>query len=154
MNKQEIQQISSLISNFDENKKVVPYLYDLENYPVFWPLIKWLSDEDKTLINELIDEYIKEKISKSKTKWGLLFQRFFEIDEELFWTFRDLNDPIVFEKNQEEFQRIWALVETEMFKYEWILTDRMLKQEKGLDKVLESFYNIVYGFFPKYNLIS
>jgi hypothetical protein len=41
-----------------------------------------------------------------------------------------------------------------MFKLEGILTDKMLKQEKWLDKVIDSFYKIVYTYFPKYNKID
>lgn len=50
-----------------------------------------------------------------------------------------------------KFQETGKQVEQEMFKLEGILTERMLKQEKGLDKVIDSFYKIVYTFFPKYN---
>jgi hypothetical protein len=41
-----------------------------------------------------------------------------------------------------------------MFKLEGILTEKMLKQEKGLDKVIDSFYNIVYLFFPRFNEVE
>ena len=34
------------------------------------------------------------------------------------------------------------------------LCNGMLKQEKGLDKVIDSFYKIVYTFFPRYNKID
>ena len=30
----------------------------------------------------------------------------------------------------------------------------MLEQEKGLDKVIWSFYNIVYTYFPRLNLVE
>lgn len=53
-----------------------------------------------------------------------------------------------------KFQDTGRQVEQEMFKLEGILTERMLKQEKGLDKVIDSFYKIVYTFFPKYNKID
>jgi hypothetical protein len=41
-----------------------------------------------------------------------------------------------------------------MFKLEWILTEKMLKQEKGLDKVIDSFYTIVYLFFPRFSEVE
>lgn len=154
MKKQEIQQITNIIENFIESKKLIPFLSDLENYPVIGPIISTLEGKDKEIIEKLIDNIITEKISNLKTKWGLLFKRFFENDEDLFWDFRDLNEESKFKTNQKEFQKLWKQVEQEMFKYEWILTDRMLKQEKWLDKVLESFYNIVYCFFPKYGQIE
>jgi hypothetical protein len=52
------------------------------------------------------------------------------------------------------FQETGKQVEQEIFKLEGILTDKMLKQEKGLDKVIDSFYKIVYTFFPRYNEIN
>jgi hypothetical protein len=53
-----------------------------------------------------------------------------------------------------KFQEVGKQVEQEMFKLEGLLTERMLKQEKGLDKVIDSFYKIVYTFFPSYNEID
>lgn len=41
-----------------------------------------------------------------------------------------------------------------MFKLEGILTERMLKQEKGLEKVVESFQNLIYSFFPRFNEVE
>jgi hypothetical protein len=52
------------------------------------------------------------------------------------------------------FQQVGRQVEDELFKLEGILTERMLNQEKGLDQVVGSFYNIVYLFFPRYNQIK
>ena len=113
-----------------------------------------MKTKEKSEIQDCINEYIQNRIqSLSKTKWWQLFQRFYESENELFWKLRKLNE------NEEtastkEFQKIWKQVEQEMCRLEWILTDRMLKQEKWLDKVLDSFYNIVYTFFPRYNSIE
>jgi len=110
--------------------------------------------KEKSEIQECINEYIEMKIETLwKTKWWQLFQRFYESENELFWKFRELNESDETAATP-EFQKIWKKVEDEMFRLEWILTDRMLKQEKWLDKVLESFYNIVYDFFPRYNSIE
>ena len=79
--------------------------------------------------------------------------RFFEAYNDLFWTFRALNENEETAKTP-EFQTIGKQVERELFKLEGILTDRMLNQEKGLDQVVGSFYNIVYLFFPRYNQLS
>lgn len=101
----------------------------------------------------MINEYIVEKIENmTKTKGGQLFRRFFEAYTDLFWTFRNLNEAP--DQDKQKFQTIGAQVEQEMFKLEGILTDKMLKQEKGLDKVIDSFYKIVYTYFPKYNQID
>ncbi|MDO4713948.1 MAG: hypothetical protein Q4B28_04870 [bacterium] len=69
----------------------------------------------------------------------------------MFWAFRRSNDP---QANDPQFQTLGKQVEIEMFKLEGILTEKMLKQEKGLEKVVESFYNIVYLFFPRFNEIE
>ena len=53
-----------------------------------------------------------------------------------------------------DFQSVGKQVEIEMFKLEGILTEKMLQQEKGLEKVVESFYNLVYLFFPRFNEIE
>ena len=80
-----------------------------------------------------------------------MFARFAEANQDLFWKFREINDSSI---NDKEFQTLWKQVENEMFKLEGILTEKMLKQEKGLDKVIDSFYNIVYLFFPRFNEIE
>lgn len=148
MQAQEIEQIKNILVNYESSFKKIPYFSDLENHPAFWPLFSTLSVDEKQQIKQIIRAYLQEKLQAiQKTKGGQLFARFTEAYPELFWEFRKLNDP----KNtdSESFQTLWKQVETEMFKLEWILTERMLKQEKGLDKVVESFYNIVYLFFPR-----
>ena len=152
MNQQETDQIKNIIMNIEEKKWSIPYFSDLENHETFGPIFKTISAEEKIEIQVLINEYIAEKIEgMTKTKWGQLFKRFFEAYNELFWKFRTLNE---WDTVNENFQETWRHVEQEMFKLEWILTDRMLKQEKWLDKVIDSFYKIVYTFFPKYNKID
>ena len=113
-----------------------------------------MSGKEREEIEQCIREYIENRItSLSKTKWWQLFQRFFESENDLFWKFRELNENDE-TASLEEFQVIWKQVEQEMFRLEGILTERMLKQEKWLDKVVESFYNIVYLFFPRYNSVE
>ena len=152
MNPQEINQIKSIIMNIEEKKWSIPYFSDLEKHEVFGPIFKSVSAEEKIEIQHIINDHITEKIEDmTKTKWGQLFKRFFEAYNELFWKFRTLNEG---ENTDIKFQEIGKQVEQEMFKLEWILTERMLKQEKWLDKVIDSFYKIVYTFFPKYNQID
>ncbi len=152
MNQQEINQIKSIIINIEERKKYIPYFSDLENNETFGPIFKDSTSEQKIEIQTIINQYITEKIeSMTKTKWWQLFKRFFEAYNELFWQFRILNEQ---ENNTNDFQKTGKQVEQEMFKLEGILTEKMLKQEKWLDKVIDSFYNIVYTFFPRYNLID
>lgn len=153
MTDNERQQIVSIIKNLEEKKTYIPYLSELEDHEIFWPIFKSLSKEEKEEIKKIIDEYIVEKIESLKTKWGLLFKRFYEIDPDLFRSFRDFNEKEEFSESN-EFQEIWKRVEQEIFKLEWILTERMFKQEKWLDKVVWSFYNIVYSFFPRYGKIE
>jgi hypothetical protein len=142
-----------LIINFEEKRKYIPYLSELEQHSVFWPIFKSLSVWDKNEVNEIIDQYIADKIWWLKTKWGDLFRRFYEINEDNFWVFRNLNE---YKENSKksEFQEIWKDFECQLFKFEWILTDRMLKQEKWLEKVVWAFYDIIYCFFPRYGEID
>ena len=151
---EEKEQIKTIISTIEETKKIIPTFSDLCDNQIFWNIFQNMNQKQQEEINLLIKEYIEDKIKKiRKTKGGQLFQRFYEWENELFWKFRELNE------NDEtastpEFQEIWKKVEQEMFRLEWILTERMLKQEKWLDKVVESFYNIVYTFFPRYNSVE
>jgi len=148
----EIEQIKNILSNLENSKKRIPYLSDLQQHPIFWNIFSNLKKEEEKEINEIIREYIIEKLeSIKKTKWWQLFARFAETNQDLFWKFREIND---FSINDKEFQTLWKQVENEMFKLEGILTEKMLKQEKGLDKVIDSFYNIVYLFFPRFNEIE
>lgn len=153
MTESELQQIQSIITNLEEKRWHIPYLSELENHEIFWPIFKSLSEEEKANVKKIINEYIVSKLDWMKTKWWLLFKRFYEMDPDLFWKFRNLNEK---EENVEnsEFQETWKKVEQEIFKLEGILTERMFKQEKGLDKVVGSFYNIVYSFFPMYGRIE
>lgn len=152
MNSQEKQQIKTLLANYESSKKVIPFFSDLVQHPTFWPLFSGLWEEEKEQVNLIIDEYILEKLDMiKKTKWGQLFARFAEGQSDLFWAFRRINAP---EVNDPAFQELGRQVETEMFKLEGILTERMLKQEKGLEKVVESFQNLIYLFFPRFNEIE
>ena len=153
MNEQEKVQICNIINNFLEAKWYFPYLIDLEIHPVFWPIFKHLESSQKEQIKKMIDECIVEKINSYKTKWWELFRRFFEVNEDDFWNFRDMNCDDNF-ANTKDFQELGKKIESELFKYEWILTEKMLEQEKGLDKVVWSFYNIVYTYFPRLNLVE
>ncbi len=151
MQAQEIEQIKNILSNLETSSKKIPFLSDLEQHPVFWTVFSSLNPQEKEEVQQIIDEYLEEKLQAiKKTKGWQLFNRFVESQSELFWKFRKLNDP---QTENKEFQELGKLVETEMFKLEGILTEKMLKQEKGLDKVIESFYNIVYLFFPRFNEI-
>ncbi len=151
MNQNEVNQITSIIANIEEKKWYIPYFSDLENHEVFGPVFQSVSPDDKIEIQHIINDYIAEKIDgMTKTKWGQLFKRFYEAYNELFRKFRTMNET----GTDPKFQDTGRQVEQEMFKLEGILTERMLKQEKGLDKVIDSFYKIVYTFFPKYNKID
>lgn len=152
MKEQEIEQIKNILTNIENSQKKIPYLSDLQKHPVFWNIFLSLSEKESEEVNNIINQYIVEKLETiKKTKWGQLFARFAESNPELFRSFRKANDTH-YENNN--FQSLWKQVETEMFKLEGILTERMLKQEKGLDKVIDSFYNIVYLFFPRFNEIE
>ena len=154
MNEQAREQVFQLLSNIEESKKVIPTFSDMCKHPLLGSRFQSMKWKEKTEVQECINEYIKMRIeSLWKTKWWQLFQRFYESENELFWEFRELNESDE-TASRKEFQELWKKVEQEMFRLEWILTERMLKQEKWLDKVVESFYNIVYAFFPRYNSVE
>ena len=154
MNEQAKEQVFQLLSNIEENKKVITTFSDMCKHPLLWSRFQAMKWKEKAEIQECINEYVKMKIeSLWKTKWWQLFQRFYESENELFRKFRELNENDE-TASSKEFQEVWKKVEQEMFRLEWILTERMLKQEKWLDKVIESFYNIVYTFFPRYNSVE
>lgn len=152
MQEQERQQIFSILSNLEQSKKYLPYFSDLQKHPVFWVVIGSLAKDEQEEVKKLCDDYVLEKLKNfQKTKGGQLFNRFVESKNELFWQFRRMND---FSVEDKDFQVVGKQVETEMFKLEGILTEKMLKQEKGLESVISSFYNLVYAFFPRYNEIE
>lgn len=153
MHQAEQDQVLTIIRNIEEQKAYIPYLSDLERHSVFWPIFSGLTAAQKEHIQEIIRLYIIEKIEgMTKTKWGQLFKRFFESQPDLFWQFRMLNEnPDI---HAAEFQITGKKVEQEMFRLEWILTEKMVGQEKWLDKVVGSFYNIVYLFFPKMGMVE
>ncbi len=148
MNQVEQEQILSIIKNLQEKRNAIPFFSDLANNPTFGPVFTALDAKQKAEVEALINTYITETAEWfTKTKGGQLFKRFFDASPELFWEFRALNeDP---SKHQKKFQEVGKQVEQEMFRLEGILTEKMIDQEKGLDKVIGSFYNIVYMFFPK-----
>lgn len=146
-------QIKQLIQNYVDKHKVIPFMNDLEKHPVFGPLFGGMDTKEKDFVQWIINTYIDEKIHGFNTKGGELFRRFYEVRSDLFWTFRKLNaDPV--NVWSEQFRTIGKEVETELFKYEGILTEKMLKRAEGLDKTLDSFYSIVYMFFPLYGQIE
>ncbi len=153
MNLAEKNQIEIIIKNLHENKQYVPYFTDLKQHETFWVIFNSLEEEQVEEVKALIKKYIREDIANKKTKWGELFKRFFDLNEAKFWDFRLLNDSAE-DQESENFQKLGKEIENELFKYEGILTEKMLQQEKGLDKVLGSFYNIVYSYFPKMNLVE
>ena len=153
MKQPEIDQIKTLISNLEEAKKKIPYLADLKSHPIFGSAFSDLTPKQTKEIQNLIDGYISEKLQNiKKTKWGQLFSRFAESNPELFRDFRELNNPE--NTDAKNFQALGKKVEFEMFKLEGALTERMLKQERWLDKVVDAFYTIVYAFFPRFNEIE
>ena len=154
MNQQFKDQVFQLLSNIEENKKIIPTFSDMCKHPLLWERFLSMNNKEKAEVQKCINEYVKMRVeSLWKTKWGQLFKRFYEWENELFWKFRELNENDELSMS-DEFQEVWKKVEQEMFRLEWILTEKMLKQEKWLDKVIESFYNIVYSFFPRYNSVE
>lgn len=69
MNQNEVNQITSIITNIEEKRGYIPYFSDLENHEVFGPVFKSVSSDDKIEIQHIINDYIAEKIEgMTKTK--------------------------------------------------------------------------------------
>lgn len=153
MSEADIEQIKSLIANFEASREHIPYFRELEQHPAFGPVFTSMSADQKNRVEELIQEYIEEKIASFKTKGGQLFRRFYENEAEKFWTFRKMNgDENLVES--ENFQSLGKEIEDEMFKLEGILTQAMMGRESGLGKTVEAFYTVVYTFFPLFGQIE
>ena len=93
MNEQAKEQVFQLLSNIEENKKVIPTFSDMCKHPLLWSRFQIMKWKEKAEVQECINNYIKMRIeSLWKTKWWQLFQRFYEWENELFWEFRELNE--------------------------------------------------------------
>ncbi len=153
MQPQDKDQILLIIRNLDQQKKYVPYFTDLVEHPHYGVIFRWLDSEEIKQVQTCIDDYIKEELQGYKTKWGEMFRRFYALHQDAFREFRRLNG----EPNAEDtdaFQTLGKTVESELYKFENMLTQTMMKKPQGLDKTLAAFYDIAYRFFPKYNLIG
>jgi hypothetical protein len=154
MNTQEKEQIFRLLQNIEESKKYIATFSDLCIHPFFGATFSEMKKGEKAEVQSLIKQYIEQRVSLlNKTKGGQLFQRFFDTQPDLFWEFRALNEDTETAQSK-EFQEVGQKVEHELFKLEGILTEKMLNQEKGLDKVVDAFYTIIYLFFPRFNLLD
>lgn len=153
MQQKDKEQVLLIIHNLDHQKKYVPYFQDLVDHPQYGVIFRGLDSEEIIQMHNIIHEYIAEQLQGYKTKGGEMFRRFYALHQDLFREFRRLNG----ETNAEEtaqFQSLGKQVESELFKFENMLTQTMIKKPQGLDKTLAAFYDIAYRFFPKYNLIS
>ena len=153
MNEQDLQQVRAIIENLHKSNKKVPYFTDLQQHNVYGQFFNDLDGEEIEKILNIIHDYIKESILNPKTKWGEMFQRFYVMNQDIFRRFRELNADES-NTNTEEFQTLGKDIEEQLFKFEWILTQNMMKKPQGLDKVIGAFYDIVYSFFPLYNQIQ
>ena len=149
----EINQVTQIITNYDDKNKKVPYISDLEDHPTFGPFFVVLDPEDKKEVTELINAYIKSKITAGKTKGSEFFRRFYNLNQDNFRLFRDLNS----DKNNidtEDFQVIGKELQQELFKYENMLTRNMTKRWYALDKVVSAFYDTVHSFLPRFSFVK
>lgn len=104
MQEQEKLQILNILTNLEEAKKYIPYFSDLLQHPIFGAVISSLDEEKKQEVMQLCEVFLLDRLSQiKKTKGGLLFNRFFESQPELFWKFRKMNDPLI---NDSDFQSV------------------------------------------------
>lgn len=112
-----------------------------------------MQDAEKEHIEQLIQEHMITKIENLKTKGGELFRRLYENHTDEFWEFRKLNGD---EKNADtqEFQTLGKKIEDRVFFYEGVLTESMIRNDKGLEKTVSAYHAIVYSFFPLFGRIE
>lgn len=149
----EKQQILQIITNLDSKNKKIPYLQDLQKHPMFWSFFEWFDMEQQRAYNQISREYMEEKIKWLTTKWGEFFRRFYALNKDDFWEFRELNEDQWY-TDSEEFQEIGKKLQQELFKYENMLTSNMTKRWYALDKVVSAYYDIVHSFFPWFSFVN
>ncbi len=149
----EKEQILQIITNLDTKNKKIPFLQDLQIHPMFGSFFEWFDLEQQRAYNEISREYMEHKIKKLTTKWGEFFRRFYALNQENFWLFRELNEDQEYTTTQ-EFQEIGKILQNELFKYENMLTSNMTKRWYALDKVVSAYYDIVHSFFPWFSFVD
>lgn len=140
-------QIKQIIKNLHEKTGRIPFMSDLLEHPVFGAAIKVLSFDEKKEVGLLIDMYVETYIAWLTTKGWQLFRRLFEQYTDEAREYRVLNQ----DKNNihmPRFQELSQFFQKELFALESVLTSKMLKRPEGLDKVIDSFYDIVDAVFP------
>lgn len=153
MEQKDLEQVRIIVENIDKQNKKVPYFKDLQNHGVYGQFFAHLDSEDILAIQELIKNYITEKIIGLKTKWWEMFKRFYALHKDDFRTFREMNADLSSVETS-EFHELWKALEQELYKFEWILTQNMMKKPQGLEKTIGAYYDIVYSFFPLYGQIK
>ncbi|USN55658.1 MAG: hypothetical protein H6765_03565 [Candidatus Peribacteria bacterium] len=123
----DFEQVRAIIENLDQSRKYVPFFEDLANHPVYGQFFNDLDGEEIEKIKELIQNYIMESIQEYKTKGGEMFRRFYAINKDIFRRFRELNASEQSAQSP-EFQTLGKEIEQQLFKFEGILTQNMLKK--------------------------
>lgn len=123
-------------------------LEQLQKQLWYIPFPQQFSQENDIPLEEsekAIQSYIHTLACSEKTKWITLFQRFYDNESELFWTFRALNADKKNIKNP-EFHRIGEKVQAKLWNLEHVLTDKMIKRDT--DRTVTAFYDHARLFFP------
>lgn len=149
----ETAQVVQIISNIDQKQKKVPYFSDLQNHTIYGQFFEDMDNDQRAEIREIITWYIKNKIQDGKTKGAEFFRRFYNLNQDNFWLFRELNEKEESIKDS-DFQEIWSELKQELFKFENMLTRNMTKRWYGLDKVVSAYYDIVHSFFPWFSFVD
>lgn len=153
MKSAEEKQIVFVIQQITKQKKYVPFLQHLDAHTLYGSFFHGLSPEERDDVKAMIDSSIRAEIQSLKTKGGEMFQRFYDLHEDLFWEFRTLNNS---ESNLENprFHEAWRIIEQALYHFEQILVKNMMRRPEGLEKVTDAFYDIAYRFFPLYGRIE
>jgi hypothetical protein len=68
MKKQEKDQIYTIISNYTDQYKRVPFVSNLLEHAIFGPIFSQLSDKDITMVRSIINQFVEEKMMIFSTK--------------------------------------------------------------------------------------
>lgn len=149
MNQEEEKQIVFVIGQFDKQRSYIPFLHNLDKHPMYGSFFMELDGQGREKVQDIIDAYIVSEIQALSTKWWEMFRRFYGMNKELFWKFRQLNAD---EANIETdaFHEVGKQVEEQLYKFEQILTKNMMKKPMWLAKVTDAYYDIACRFFPHY----
>lgn len=138
-----------IVTNFHQEKKHIPFVEDLQQHEVYGMFFRDIPDDEKDAIQDLIRTYIKDYLAQRATKGASYIARLMENESDLFWSFRQAHVDTSL-----DFNALGKDIEQHLFDMENLLTSRMSAHASGMNKTLDSFYDIVHAIFPQYHRVG